>query len=110
MTKLVPVTILVAAFFTTSAAIGAQCPKPAQDGKRVTVSGKISSAKSYSPGRLSIEVQGCDDLVIVMNKVPPGCTAGKTVTAKGRFDDCDYFEWGEVCWNGVLENATGWCK
>jgi hypothetical protein len=47
--------------------------------------------------------------VIVMRKAP-GCKVGRTVTAKGRFWDCDYFEWGEVCWNAVLEEATGSCK
>ena len=109
MRKFIPAATLVATFLATSAAFGAQCPKHEQDGKRVTVSGKISSATSYSPGRISIEVKGCDDLVIVMKKAP-GCTVGKTVTAKGRFEDCDYFEWGYVCWNGVLENATGSCK
>jgi len=98
-----------ASFSLPPAALGAQCPKPAQDGKRTTVSGKISSARSYSPGTVSIEVRGCDDLVIVMKKTP-GCTVGKTVTAKGRYYDCDYFEWGEVCWNGVLDNATGTCR
>ena len=107
--RFLPLVVLAASCLFLSLPVqAAQCPKPSQDGKRATASGRIAALRQNAT-EMYIEIRGCDDLVVAMKKAP-GCKVGRTVTATGRYDDCDYFEFGEVCWNGVLENAKGSCK
>lgn len=108
--RFLPALLLASAALSLSSvpAFAAQCPKPEQDGQRATASGRISALRQNA-SQMYVEIRGCDDLLVVMRKTP-GCKVGRTVTATGRFLDCDYFEFGEVCWNGVLENAKGSCK
>jgi hypothetical protein len=74
----------------------ASCPGERQDGKRVTVTGKIVRMEPATSGGYSFQIKECGDVVIFGNS-KMACRVGGRITATGKFWFCsedDFYETG----------------
>ena len=80
---------LVVLFCTAATAAQATCPSESDDGKRVTVTGKISYADREG-AKYFFGLEECGILVHAKNNGKGACKLGRTLTATGTFYACDF--------------------
>ena len=85
MKKLFLVLMLCAGATATQA----KCPGDPNDGKRVTVTGKIFYADQQG-GKYFFGLEECRILVHATSNGKGACTIGKSLTATGTFYVCDW--------------------
>lgn len=81
--------LLVLLFLTGATASHAKCPGDSADGKRVTVTGKISYADRQSD-KFLFGLEECGILVHATSNGKGACKLGKKLTVTGTFYSCDF--------------------
>lgn len=85
MKKLLPVLLFCAA----APAAQAKCPGDSDDGRRVTVTGKISYADRQG-AKYFFGLEECGILVHAKSNGKGACKLGRTLTVTGTFYACDF--------------------
>ncbi|MBK1870863.1 hypothetical protein [Taklimakanibacter albus] len=81
--------LLVLLFCTAASAAQAKCPSDSDDGKRVTVTGKISYADRQG-AKYFFGLEECGILVHAKSNGKGACKLGRTLTVTGTFYACDF--------------------
>lgn len=81
--------LLVLLFCTAASAAQAKCPSESDDGKRVTVTGKISYADRQG-AKYFFGIEECGILVHANSNGKGACKLGRTITVTGTFYSCDF--------------------
>jgi hypothetical protein len=81
--------LLVLLFCTAASTSQAKCPGDSDDGKRVTVNGKIAYADRQS-GKFLFGLEECGILVHANSNGKGACKLGRTLTVTGTFYACDF--------------------
>jgi len=81
--------ILILLFCTVATAAQAKCPGDPDDGKRVTVTGKVFYADRQG-ATYFFGLEECRILVHAKNNGKGACKVGRTLTATGIFYFCDW--------------------
>lgn len=74
---------------TVAAAAQAKCPGEADDGKRVTITGKISYADRQG-AKYHFGVEECDLYIHADSNGKGACKIGRKLTATGVFYSCNF--------------------
>lgn len=81
--------LLVLLFCTAATAAQAKCPGDSDDGKRVTVTGKISYADRQG-AKYFFGLEECGILVHATSNGKGACKLGRKLTVIGTFYSCDF--------------------
>lgn len=81
--------LLVLLCVTAASSAQAKCPGEADDGKRVTVAGKISYADRQG-AKYFFGLEECGILVHANSNGKGACKLGRTLTVTGTFYACDF--------------------
>lgn len=81
--------IFVLLFSAAASVAQAKCPGDPEDGKRVTVTGRIFYADRQND-KYFFGLEECQILVQAKNNAKGACKKGKTMTVTGTFYFCDW--------------------
>jgi hypothetical protein len=89
--------ILIITFCAGSIVVEAKCPGEIDDGKRVTVAGKLAYAEGRN-GKYLFGVEQCQVLIHAKSNGNGACKLGRTLTATGTYYLCDP---GDGCFKDI---------